>query len=102
MMAISRKLGLANTSLKAGKWERKQFVGVELYEKTLGIIGLGRIGTELAKRAIAFGMRPIAYDPFVSPSYGEKFGIEIVPLTEVYKQADYITVHSPLLPDTRT
>lgn len=101
MLAVARKLGQANISMKAGKWERKSFMGVELFDKTLGIIGLGRIGTEIARRAIAFGMHPIAYDPFVSASYGEKFGIEIVSLPEVYRRADFITVHSPLLPETQ-
>jgi len=100
MLATARKLTLANNSLKAGKWERKQFIGVELFGKTLGIIGLGRIGTEIARRAIAFGMTPVAYDPFVSASYGEKFGIQMLTLDEIYQRADFITVHSPMLPET--
>lgn len=100
MMATARKLGQANISMKGGKWERKQFMGVELAGKTLGIIGLGRIGTELAKRAAAFGMSPVAYDPFVLPAYAEKQGIELVTLDEIYSRADFITVHSPLLPET--
>lgn len=100
MLATARKLTQANNSLQAGRWERKQFMGVELFDKTLGIIGLGRIGTEIARRAIAFGMHPVAYDPFVSSSYGERFGIEMVSLTEVYRRADFITVHSPMLPET--
>jgi D-3-phosphoglycerate dehydrogenase len=100
MMATARKLGQANISMKGGKWERKQFMGVELAGKTLGIIGLGRIGTELAKRAAAFGMSPVAYDPFVLPAYAEKQGIELATLDEIYSRADFITVHSPLLPET--
>jgi len=100
MLATARKLGQANTSLKEGKWERKQFVGVELFGKTLGIVGLGRIGTEIAKRAISFGMRPIAYDPFVQPAYAEKNGIEMTTLLDIYHRADFITVHSPLTPET--
>lgn len=101
MMATARKVVEANNSLKGGKWERKQFMGVELAGKTLGIVGLGRIGTEIAKRAAAFGMKSIAYDPFVLPAYAEKQGIEMVSLPEIYKQADFITVHSPLLPETQ-
>lgn len=100
ILATARKLGPANTSMKAGKWERKLFMGVELAGKTLGIIGLGRIGTELAKRAAAFGMVPVAYDPFVLPAYAEKQGITLASLDEIYRRSDFITVHSPLLPDT--
>lgn len=100
LMATARKVVEANNSLKGGKWERKQFMGVELAGKTLGIVGLGRIGSEIAKRAAAFGMKSIAYDPFVLPAYAEKQGIEMMSLPEIYQQADFITVHSPLLPDT--
>jgi len=101
ILATARKLYPATVSLKAGKWERKQFIGVELAGKTLGIVGLGRIGTEIAKRASVFDMRVVAYDPFVQPAYAEKQGIELVSLAEVYAQADFITVHSPLLPETQ-
>ncbi|MBN9387408.1 MAG: phosphoglycerate dehydrogenase [Chloroflexi bacterium] len=100
LLATARKLGQANISMKAGRWDRKQFMGVELAGKTLGIIGLGRIGTELAKRAAAFGMTPVAYDPFVQPAYAEKQGIILTSLDEVYRRADFISVHSPLLPET--
>lgn len=101
LLATARKLGQANASMKAGKWERKAFMGVELAGKTLGIVGLGRIGTELAQRAIAFGMTPVAYDPFVSAAYAEKQGIKLVGLEDLYQQADFISVHSPLLPETQ-
>ncbi len=100
ILATARKLTQANDTLKGGKWERKQFMGVELAGKTLGIVGLGRIGTEIARRATAFGMEVIAYDPFVLPGYAEKQGIEMAGLPEVYRRADFITVHSPLLPET--
>ncbi|HEX2914375.1 MAG TPA: phosphoglycerate dehydrogenase [Chloroflexia bacterium] len=100
MIATARKLVQADSSMRAGKWERKQFMGVELSGKVLGIVGLGRIGTELARRAIAFGMSAVAYDPFVKPAYAEKQGITITSLEEVYRQADFISVHSPLLPET--
>ncbi len=101
MLATARKLSQADASMKAGKWERKSFMGVELAGKTLGIVGLGRIGTELARRAAAFGMTPIAYDPLVSPAYAQKQGIELLTLDELYHRADFISVHSPLLPETQ-
>ncbi|MEI6044571.1 MAG: phosphoglycerate dehydrogenase [Chloroflexota bacterium] len=101
LLATARKLTQAHNTLQGGKWERKQFMGVELADKTLGIVGLGRIGTEIARRAQAFGMKVIANDPFVLPAYAEKLGIEMVALTEIYRQSDFITVHSPLLPETR-
>jgi D-3-phosphoglycerate dehydrogenase / 2-oxoglutarate reductase len=101
LMATARKLTQAHNTLRAGKWERKAFMGVELAGKTLGIVGLGRIGTELAKRAIAFGMNILAYDPFVQPAYAEKQGIKLTNLDEIYRHADFISVHSPLLPETR-
>ncbi len=100
MLATARKLTQADSSMKAGKWERKQFMGVELAGKTLGIAGLGRIGTELARRAIAFGMTVVAYDPFVLPAYAEKLGIEMTTMDEIYRRSDFISVHSPLLPET--
>ena len=100
MLATARKLNQADSSMKAGKWERKQFMGVELAGKTLGIVGLGRIGTELAHRAQAFGMTVIAYDPFVTPAYAQKQGITLLSLDDLYRQADFISVHSPLLPET--
>lgn len=100
LLATARKIVQAHISMQAGKWERKQFMGVELAGKTLGIVGLGRIGTELAHRAIAFGMKPISYDPFVSPAYAEKQGIEMTTLEDLYRRSDFISVHSPLLPET--
>ncbi len=100
LLATARKLVPAHVSMQSGKWERKQFMGVELAGKTLGIVGLGRIGTELAYRATAFGMKPISYDPFVAASYAEKHGIEMTSLDELYRRADFISVHSPLLPET--
>jgi D-3-phosphoglycerate dehydrogenase len=101
MLSLSRNIPQADVSVKKGEWERKKFMGAEVYGKTLGIIGLGRIGTEVAKRAIAFGMKVIAYDPFLSMDKATELGIESGELKEIFKRADYITVHSPLTADTK-
>ncbi|MCX5680106.1 MAG: phosphoglycerate dehydrogenase [Candidatus Omnitrophica bacterium] len=101
MMALSRTIPQADLSMKKGEWERKKFMGVELYGKTLGIVGLGRIGTEVAKRAIAFGMTVIAYDPYLSSEKAKDLGIENVDLKVLFTKADYITVHTPLTDETK-
>ncbi|MFA5144184.1 MAG: phosphoglycerate dehydrogenase [Candidatus Omnitrophota bacterium] len=101
ILALSRNIPQADLSVKRGEWERKKFMGVELYGKTLGIVGLGRIGTEVAKRAITFGMKVLAYDPFLSADRAKELGIELVDLKTIYKNADYITVHTPLTEETR-
>ncbi len=101
IMALSRNIPQAHASVKAGKWERKQFQGVELYDKTLGIVGMGRIGGEVARRAIAFGMRVLAYDPFLSASRAKAMQVEIVGLDEIYSRSDYITVHVPKTDQTK-
>jgi D-3-phosphoglycerate dehydrogenase len=101
MMALARKIPQAHASVKAGKWERKSFEGVELYNKTLGIIGMGRIGGEVARRAIAFGMRVLAHDPFLSLSRAKALQVEVVELDEIYTRADFITVHVPMTDQTR-
>jgi D-3-phosphoglycerate dehydrogenase len=101
MLSLSRNIPQADVSVKKGDWERKKFMGTEVYGKTLGIVGLGRIGTEVAKRAIAFGMKVIAYDPFLSIDKANELGIESAELKEIFKRADYITVHSPLTADTK-
>jgi D-3-phosphoglycerate dehydrogenase len=91
----------ANSSIKAGKWERKRFIGVELQGKALGIIGLGRIGRAVAARARAFGMKIVAHDPFISPEEAKDLEIESVSLDEVFSRADFLTVHTPLTSETR-
>ncbi len=96
----ARPLPQANASMLSGKWDRKSFSGVELFRKTLGIIGLGRIGGEVAKRAQAFGMRVLAYDPYLAPSRAKAMQIEIATLDELFVQSDFITVHMPLTEDT--
>ncbi|MEI6863340.1 MAG: phosphoglycerate dehydrogenase, partial [Candidatus Omnitrophota bacterium] len=101
MMALSRTIPQADLSMKKGEWERKKFMGVELYGKTLGIVGLGRIGTEVAKRAIAFGMTVIAYDPYLSAEKAKDLGIENVDLKTLFQKSDYITVHTPLTDETK-
>jgi D-3-phosphoglycerate dehydrogenase / 2-oxoglutarate reductase len=101
LIALARRVPQANTSLKAGKWERKRFVGTELQGKTLGIIGLGRIGRVVASRARAFGMQIVAFDPFIAPEQARDMEIEAVPLADVFTRADFLTVHTPLTPETR-
>ncbi len=100
ILALSRKIVQADASLRAGKWERSKFTGVELYDKTLGIVGLGRIGKEVAKRAMSFGMQVIGYDPYVTEEQAKKVQIELVPMEEIIKRSDFITVHVPLTKDT--
>ncbi|MBU1895174.1 MAG: phosphoglycerate dehydrogenase, partial [Candidatus Omnitrophica bacterium] len=90
----------ANSSLKQGRWDRKKFMGVELYGKTLGIIGLGRIGTEFAKRALSFGMKILAFDPFLSEEKAKSLSVESSDLDNLLKNADFITIHTPLTKET--
>jgi D-3-phosphoglycerate dehydrogenase len=101
LISLARTIPQANSSLKAGRWERKRFIGVELQGKTLGIIGLGRIGRVVASRARAMGMFIVAYDPFIAHDQARDLEIELVPLDEVYARADFLTVHTPLTADTR-
>lgn len=101
ILSLSRNIPNADLSLKSGEWKRSKFIGIELYTKTLGIFGLGRIGVEVAKRALSFGMKIIAYDPFLSRDIAEQLGIELVELEQLFKRSDYITVHAPLTDETR-
>ncbi len=101
IMAISRNIPQANASLKSKKWERKKFMGVEVRDKTLGIIGLGRIGSEVAKRAQGMEMRILAYDPFISAEKAKDLGVELTTVEDIVKRADYITVHTPLTKETK-
>lgn len=101
IMALSRNIPQADLSMRKGEWERKKFMGVELYGKTLGIVGLGRIGTEVAKRALSFEMKVLAYDPYLSAEKAKELGIEPADLNTLLSQSDYITVHTPLTDDTR-
>lgn len=101
MISLARSIPQANSSLKAGRWERKKFIGVELQGKTLGIVGLGRIGRVVASRARALGMQIVAYDPFIAPEQARDLEVELAPLDDVYARADFLTVHTPLTAETR-
>lgn len=101
MLALARHLPQAGASIRAGKWEKKKFAGTELFEKTLGLIGLGRIGQEVAARAKAFGMKVVAFDPLLDKSVADSLGIPLMSLDELYKISDYISLHVPLIPDTK-
>ncbi len=101
ILSLSRNIPAADLSMKKNEWKRKDFMGVELYNKTIGIIGLGRIGMEVAKRSLAFGMRVKAYDPYLSREVADQMGVELVTLEDIYKNADYITVHVPITEETK-
>src|SRR6476660_6593588 len=101
LMALARKIPQAHASMKAGEWNRKAFHGVELYNKTLGILGMGRIGSEVARRAIAFGMRVLAFDPYLALSRAKAMQVELVELDELYARSDFITVHMPMTDETK-
>jgi len=101
LMALARHIPSANASLWAGKWERKTFLGSELYEKTLGIVGIGKIGQAVAERMRGFGMQVMGFDPVLSTDVAERLGITLVPLEEIFERSDFITVHTPLNDATR-
>ena len=101
MMALARNIPQAHGSMTTGEWNRKAFKGVELYGKTLGILGMGRIGGEVARRAVAFGVRVLAFDPYITPSRAKALQVELASLDDIYEAADFITVHMPLTDETR-
>ena len=100
IMGLARHIPDANSSLKAGEWKRSKFTGVELYEKTIGIIGLGRIGTLVAQRLAGFGTTLIGFDPYVTQARAEQMGVELVSIEELMKRSDFITIHIPKTPET--
>jgi D-3-phosphoglycerate dehydrogenase len=101
MFAAARKIAYADRSMKEGKWEKKALMGVELYEKTLGVIGIGNIGALVAEKAIALGMRVIAYDLYVSKEFATSKGIQLVDFDTLLKESDFIAIHVPLVKDTK-
>src|SRR5438128_5459937 len=102
LLSLARNIARADATLKGGTWDRKNLEGVELYNKTLGIIGMGRIGSELSRRAIAFGMRVVAFDPYLSASRARSLQVELVEeLDELFAAADFISLHTPLTAETR-
>src|SRR6478672_11127409 len=100
MLAMARYIPQATASTKAGKWEKKKFLGSELRGKTLGIVGLGSIGREVVKRARAFEMRILAHDPYVTSQIARDLNVELVELPQLYSSSDYITLHVSLTPET--
>jgi len=100
LLAVARSLPQANASLREGQWKRSKFVGVELYEKTVGIVGLGRIGVLVAQRLTAFGMKVVAYDPYVSTARAGQLGVHLVGLDELLADSDFISVHLPKTAET--
>ncbi len=101
IMALSRHIPQATASMKAGKWEKKKFLGREVAGKTLGIVGIGRIGSIVAKLAQGLKMKVLAYDPHIRPDVAERLGVELRELDDVLANSDYISVHTPLTPDTK-
>lgn len=100
MMSLSRYIPSADASVKSGEWKRKDFTGVEVYKKTLGVVGLGKIGSHVATVARAMGMKLLAYDPFISADRAEQLGCRLVELDFLFREADYITLHIPKTPET--
>lgn len=101
LVSLSRMIPQATISMREGKWEKKKFLGVELFHKTLGIIGIGNIGSQVAKRAQGFEMNVIAYDPFLSEEKAKDIGVVMVSLNDLIKRSDFITIHTPLTSETK-
>ncbi len=101
LVSLARSIPQATASTKAGRWEKQKFMGVELYNKTLGVVGLGQIGGYLAKLAQGFMMNILAFDPYLSEDKAKKMGIEQVPLEDLFRRSDFISIHTPLTPDTQ-
>lgn len=101
MLALARSIPQATASMKGGKWEKNRFIGSEVFNKTLGVVGLGNIGSLVADRALGLKMKVIAYDPVISQEAARRLGVELVDLETLYSRADFVTVHTPLLPQTR-
>jgi D-3-phosphoglycerate dehydrogenase len=102
LLAVARKVPQAHAHLRGGKWERERFLGTEVHGKTLGVIGLGRIGSEVARRAQGFGMTVVAYDPYLTVEVAQRLGVELVDLDALLERADFVSVHIPLTRETRS
>jgi D-3-phosphoglycerate dehydrogenase len=101
LLALARNLPQAHGALKAGRWEKSRYAGVELYNKVLGIVGLGRIGSEVARRALGLSMKVIAYDPYLTRDAAQRLGVESVELDDLFQRSDFVSIHTPLTKDTR-
>src|ERR1700745_2515430 len=101
LLSLARNIARADATIKGGAWDRKNLEGVELYNKSLGIIGMGRIGSELSRRAIAFGMRVLAFDPYLAATRARTLQVAVIDeLDDLLREADFITLHTPLTPET--
>lgn len=101
LLTLARKLSIADKSVKEGKWEKKKFMGLELKNKTLGVIGMGRIGSQVVNRCKAFEMSVMAYDPYLPQEVANQMSVELTDLETVLKNSDFITIHVPLTPETK-
>jgi D-3-phosphoglycerate dehydrogenase len=101
MLALARHIPAATASVREGRWERKRFLGIEMRGKNLGIVGLGQVGSEVARRARGLEMHVLGYDPFVSEERAHVLGVELVSFKDLLKRADFISLHTTLTPDTR-
>jgi len=101
LMSLSRKIPQACSTIRDKKWEKSKFMGTQVYDKTLGIVGIGRIGAEVAKRAHGLGMKVIAYDPFINSERAKELGVSLVTLDELLGESDYISIHTPLTKETK-
>ena len=100
LLAVARRVPLATASLRSGEWKRSRFTGVEVTDKTVGVVGLGRIGVLVAQRMSAFGVRLIAYDPYIPAARAAQLGVRLVPLDELLRESDFISIHLPKTPET--
>ena len=101
MLALTRLIPQATASMKSGKWQKSRFIGSEVFNKTLGVVGLGNIGCLVAERALGLKMKVVVYDPFIGEDVAKRLGVELVDLDTLFSRADFITVHTPLLAETR-
>lgn len=101
MLSLARHIPQANASLKAGEWKRSKFVGLELRNKTLGVVGLGKIGSEVSRRALGLEMRVVGFDPFITPDRAKSLGVELRSLNDLLAESDFVTVHTPLTDQTK-